>query len=390
MASTKNINDADPMFSLFTRSYNTSFSVSIVQDLLRDSGVLVNEAETFYARLGESRAHMQAEQVAANITYSVIEAYWNLVLAREQLAIREKTLEIAISLLADNERKLAVGLTAQPEVIQAKSTRAQEEDRVLLARTEVLRAEDVLRVLIAGGIARTDSDDLSVWKTRLVPGAERLPDQIPLADEDQFYVLALGEAMQSRPDVKIANLSLEEAKRRLDVALNKREHNLELAISTDTSGRDATLGRSIHETFSDKFFTWRVGIAYSVPLGNSSAEAGYQQSQRSVDRAKEELAIMKIAAFREIRDAYRSYQTATQRIQTTRASVEYSDLVWRNEQEKMRLGLTTTFQVSQTARDLAEAETARKQAEIDRILAFYRLQQARGKLTAWNPEIAGN
>jgi outer membrane protein TolC len=46
--------------------------------------------------------------------------------------------------------------------------------------------------------------------------------------------------------------------------------------------------------------------------------------------------------------------------------------------------------VSQTARDLAEAETARKQAEIDRILAFYRLQQARGKLTAWNPEIAGN
>jgi outer membrane protein TolC len=312
------------------------------------------------------------------------------VLAREQLAIREKTLEIAISLLADNERKLAVGLTAQPEVIQAKSTRAQEEDRVLLARTEVLRAEDVLRVLIAGGIARTDSDDLSVWKTRLVPGAERLPDQIPLADEDQFYVLALGEAMQSRPDVKIANLSLEEAKRRLDVALNKREHNLELAISTDTSGRDATLGRSIHETFSDKFFTWRVGIAYSVPLGNSSAEAGYQQSQRSVDRAKEELAIMKIAAFREIRDAYRSYQTATQRIQTTRASVEYSDLVWRNEQEKMRLGLTTTFQVSQTARDLAEAETARKQAEIDRILAFYRLQQARGKLTAWNPEIAGN
>jgi hypothetical protein len=74
MASTKNINDADPMFSLFTRSYNTSFSVSIVQDLLRDSGVLVNEAGTFYARLGESRARMQAEQVAANITYSVVVA----------------------------------------------------------------------------------------------------------------------------------------------------------------------------------------------------------------------------------------------------------------------------------------------------------------------------
>jgi cell division septation protein DedD len=83
---------------------------------------------------------------------------------------------------------------------------------------------------------------------------------------------------------------------------------------------------------------------------------------------------------REIREAVRGIETAIKRVEVTRAATQLAQTQLEAEQEKFRLGLSTSFEVLQFQRELTDARSAETQSLSDYNVELARLDQRTGVL----------
>jgi outer membrane protein TolC len=83
-------------------------------------------------------------------------------------------------------------------------------------------------------------------------------------------------------------------------------------------------------------------------------------------------------AFLEIRDAVRNVQTDYKRVQAYKVARELSQQNLEAEEKKLKVGLTTNYQVLLLQRDLADAHSLELRATIDYNLALAALDRAMG------------
>jgi outer membrane protein TolC len=83
---------------------------------------------------------------------------------------------------------------------------------------------------------------------------------------------------------------------------------------------------------------------------------------------------------REVRQAIRGIETASKRVEVTRAASKLARTQLEAEQEKFRLGLSTSFRVLEFQRELTDARTSETQALSDYNVELGRLDLRTGKL----------
>ncbi len=83
---------------------------------------------------------------------------------------------------------------------------------------------------------------------------------------------------------------------------------------------------------------------------------------------------------REVRQAIRGIETASKRVEVTRAASRLAQTQLEAEQEKFRLGLSTSFRVLEFQRDLTDARSSEIQALSDYNVELGRLDLRTGKL----------
>ena len=81
---------------------------------------------------------------------------------------------------------------------------------------------------------------------------------------------------------------------------------------------------------------------------------------------------------RQLRQAVRNIESAIKRIEVTRATIVLAQTQLEAEQEKFRLGLSTSFQVLEFQRDLTDARSAATRALSDYNVELARLDQRMG------------
>jgi outer membrane protein len=124
---------------------------------------------------------------------------------------------------------------------------------------------------------------------------------------------------------------------------------------------------------------WTFGVQVSYPLGRSTQEvnlarARLQQTQQQLNLKDQEL-----QAAAEVRNAGRNVNTNRRRVEASRATRILSERQLEAEQKKFAVGLSTSFEVVQAQRDLANARNSELQAIIDYVQAlvdFDAVQQA--------------
>ncbi len=113
------------------------------------------------------------------------------------------------------------------------------------------------------------------------------------------------------------------------------------------------------QVFSADFPTWTLGLAFSYPLGKSTAEAALARARIERDQANARLKSLEIGAVREIRQAAWRVEQNQQRIETTRLGRELAEQRLDAEQKRFEVGMSTSFLVIQAQRDLAVAAQQR-------------------------------
>ncbi|MBI3079532.1 MAG: TolC family protein, partial [Deltaproteobacteria bacterium] len=289
------------------------------------------------------------------------------VLARKTLTVRQQSLDLAQELLRITRARVEAGVLARIEIVQAEAEVASRREAVILAQNAVGNAEDNLRAILS-----LDTDtrwaDLAITPTD-EPRFERREVRV---DE------SLRAALTSRPDLSAAKLDLQNRGINVRVAENSLLPSLNFSGTVGLQGLDQTL-RSDFETLGErKFWQWNAGMLLEQPLGNRAAKADLSQRRLEQDRAVIQLRNLEQRIATEVRQAVRTLTSNLERIEATRAARTLAEQKVRAEEEKLRVGLSTTFNVQQFQRDLTDAQVSEIQAQTDYQRSLINLERVKG------------
>jgi outer membrane protein TolC len=133
---------------LFNPYYQTELSFNVQQPLLKNFGPKIAKKEITIARQNYSISEAQLKTQVLETIYQVEDAYWNLVLAQENLKVRQQSLQLARDELAKTSKEIEVGQQAAIEILNVQATVSQREADIVQAEADVRIAENRLKVVL--------------------------------------------------------------------------------------------------------------------------------------------------------------------------------------------------------------------------------------------------
>lgn len=247
--------------------WDSVLTLSLAQPLLRGFGSDVNTARIALARNEDRRSLQSLRERLLSIVAEAERAYWNLVLARQELVIRQWLVEVGEDVRDIVERRQQLDVTladfadAVATVESRKADVIRSERRVAVAVDELKRILNDPRYPLGSEVTIVPSE----WMVS-TPLRYSLPE-------------ALATAVRESPAVQKAVLAIDDASIRELVADNGRLPQLDLAAEMAYFGQSGDFGPSWSEVGEASFIDYVVGLQFSQPIGNRAAEAEYRQAR---------------------------------------------------------------------------------------------------------------
>lgn len=339
---------------LFNPAYTGGLALTLTQPLLRNAGIDINKTFIKVAQNNaEVEQHVFRDRVLTVIA-TVEQTYWEVVYAYDNLKVAQAALKAAEELLASNRAKAKAGVMSLVDVLQAEAAVASRVEQVLVAEKAIRDQEDQLRRL-------------------LNPGEEDLRQDVRLTPTDLPTVLleplslqeAIDTAIEQRPEIVQAKKNVESGELNKQFARNQLLPTLSFQGTMGLAGLGRDYGDSFNKNFSGDYYNYGAGLVLSYPLGNRSAVSTYNKRQLESRNAETALASVRQQIIIGVREAVRRVQTDFKRIETTRSARIMAEKQLQAEQERLKVGLSTTRFVLDFQRDLATAQGNELRATID-------------------------
>jgi outer membrane protein TolC len=378
------------IISSFNPSTTARLQLAFSQPLLRGFDIDATRAQIDIATRNRTIADTLVQDEVVGTSSDAERAYWLLVSAVAQSDVQQRALDLALELERTNRARVDVGQSPPLDLVAARAEVAQRRENLIVARTNVRQAEDLLRTLIL------DQKRADFWNVRLEP-TDRVPPIGPPPNVDA----AVRRALAERTDLQRARKEIEIADTGIALARNDTRPDLRIEANyiTDaaggtrlvrTGGFPGTItgsevtgyGSVLGQIATFDYPTWTVGMTFTYPLGKSAAEANLARTRIEKDQATTRLRGLEFAAVREVRDAAWRLEQNQQRIETAKLSRELAQQRLEAEQKRFDVGMSTSFLVIQAQRDLAIAANNELQSYLEyqlSIIAFETAQQVGGR-----------
>jgi outer membrane protein TolC len=255
----------------FTSEYVTFAGINIVQPLMKNGGFTAARSKMKDARLAREIARQSLRRQKMLTVARTEIAFWNVLEADRILGLREQSLDIARTLVKDNQSRLEQGKMAEMEVEQAKVGAARRERLWLDARAQ--RTEAVRGLMNAMG--RQMGEEQVV-----VRAEDKMPSVREFAPEDM-----MNTALERHPDMLIAGKEVELRQLRLAVAKNQRWPQMDLVGSYGLNGLGDSMSTSQQDVKDGEYESWSVGIVARLPLGGDR-EAAAELKKARLEKTK--------------------------------------------------------------------------------------------------------
>lgn len=350
--------------------YESAVELIFTQPLLRDFGIAVNIAPIRQAQNAEEIAQQRLLQTILDAIFTVQQGYWELVFRIQDLDARRESQKLAEDFLAENRIRVELGTLAPIELVQAETQVKTRQGDVITAEAAMREAEDVLKEIL--NIPET----LGTWRIRLQP--RDTPPFVPLTDipiDDK-----IGFALQHRPDIAQSQLNIASQEIMRNVARNQRLPQVDFEARASVSGFGGDAGNAITNIGEVEGYNWSFLLRFSYPLGNRAANNELLRQNLLLQQARIDQRKIERTAAREVFQAVRNLEEASQRVEVRRAATVLARTQLEAEQEKFRLGLSTSFNVLQFQSQLTTARSDETRALSDYNVALARLDQVTGTL----------
>ena len=344
--------------ALGTTPYAGSIALSVRQPLLQGAGTAVNRAARDRARLGVKAADLGFKSSVLTVVHDVEFAYYNLVFAREQLGVRQFSLDVAQRLLDENRTRLQAGDRTELDVLQSSVAVGNARLAVVTAVQSVRDREDALLKLIGRFAFDTPVGPVAL-------GDESVPDvSVPRS---------YGLARAGQPELLSAQVNLSQL--RLDVltADNSRRPALDLAGGLNLASRERSYPEAATQLFTARGESWSLGLNLTLPWGLKAENARYRQAVTSLDSAQTRFEQLDQNLLAQVRTAVRAVETGKESLAVATSTRDLSQQTYDREKARYDAGLSTV-------RLLRDAEADLNSAKISELQLRVSLRQALAEL----------
>jgi outer membrane protein TolC len=342
--------------------------LTVTQALLQGFGPAVNLAAVRQAELGTVASRFELRAFTEALLAEAETAYWNFVLAREEIAIFESSLEVARRQRDETELRIEVGLLPEVEAAAARAEVALREQALIDARS--LLEERRLRLL-----RLLNPDHGNSFDQRILATTEPRMEPTPVQDLPER--LQLAEKM--RPELGEARMLLEQQRLETVVTRNGLLPRLDFFITLGKTGYADSFSGSFHE-LDGKTYDLRTGLRLNRALGNRAAEARHLAARTSRQQAQESVANLQQLVRLDVRLAVNDLERVRQQISASAVTRALQEETLAAERERFDVGASTTLLVSQAQRDLLASQIAEVEAIVNYRIALVNLFLAEGAL----------
>lgn len=314
-----------------------------------EPGIALTYTLLDFGRSAQSAERARQQLVAANFTFNrqlqavvfgVQRAYYRLDAAHGMERAAERNLELARTVLAAAEQRLAVGLATKPEALLARQVEARARYDLENAKVAVKNAEADLALALGLPANRP---------LRI----ETLAAQTPVA-LDGAVESVIADALRDRPDLaaraaelRAAEAEVEKARTAFLPTVGFRGAYGQQIWDYQAGGRS---GLEANEPAYDTRFTidWALFTGFERRNALRAAEAASQA-------ARAELAATQIDAIAEVWRSYHDYRAAARKVEFAGALFTASDDAYAATLATYKVGLSDIVELLTAERDLANA-----------------------------------
>ena len=323
--------------------FNSFAGLTFRQPLLRNFGFTTNLAALRIARYQFGLSEWEFKQALLDTVASTIFAFNDLYEAQKNLESSIRIRDLTNQTVLDNEKRVALGIIARLDVVEAQAQLASRDERVLAATNSVTRAQNRIKPLIFDNAQEALSYNLEAQGY----GEPQI--------SDDFSAL-LTSLLDSAPNYRIGVIALEIARLRLVHDRNQTLPTLDLIAQAGFRGTGGSLGGSIESAFSRDNDFYSLGVSIEFPVFNRSGRAREAISAQRERIAEVDLERIKQAIQFEFHTSFQIMQTNHKRVDATRSARELAAQSLEAEQKKLEAGTSSTFFVLRLQSDLALAE----------------------------------
>jgi len=353
---------------LFTGNLNDYFqsnvTVTYIQPLLRSFGREATELAINVAKFNKEGALEQFRTSLVTIVSQVKTQYYQLYSLRENLKVKQTSLKLAETILANTQAQVKAGVLPAMEILNAQFGVATQQKGMIDAERALKDQVDVMRVLLQ---------------------VRDVSDIIPVDDPFRAnYQVDEGEAVRyalaQRYDLLQQRIALKTSELQSRVAKTQTLPQLDFTSSVAATGLSQNFGTDVDRVARSKYPVWNAGLQFTYPIGNDAARNDYVKSMLAVEQTRTQIRSLEETIARDVRTAIRAVYSGYKQLEVTARGRAYAEEVVQAYIKKQKVGLATTKDVLDVLNNMVAAEATEIQAVADYNSAIVNLWKTTGEL----------
>jgi outer membrane protein TolC len=339
----------NPLYTNPNPAYNSDLTLSVSQPLLKGLGTAVNKAAIERARIGVEKAGLDFRTAVLQVVYNVEAAYYNLCYAREQMIVKQHTLDLANTLYNEAKVRRESGVATQLDELQAEVGIANARLGLLQANQAIKDREDALMALIGQ------------FELGTPVGSVRFPEDLPA---DPSFDASYKLARDNQPSLLSAYALQKQYQIDTVVAKNGRLPSLNLDAAYGYNAREKTIHESINELPGSEGRSWQVGLSLSVPWGLKAERAKYRSALNVASQNQTRISQLEQNLMANVRTAVRTVLTDEESVIIAAKATELSNGIYEREKSRFSTGTSTARRVLEAQNDLENARISELQTRV--------------------------
>jgi outer membrane protein TolC len=337
-----------------------AFTVS--QPVLKNTGGYLDRRTVKSAELNSLATELATQREIETLVYGAMSDYWNLVIIRQLIQSKERSVKFAQQFLSTTLEEKKLGTAEDTDVLAARANVLVRKDELLGTKEFERIWEENLRV------------KLGLGPYIHVVTVEKVPRFMTVDKSEASLVSA---ALAQRRDYRASKRELELREVKLEMARNQRWPSLDLYSSLELNDIQTSYSNALGNVDNPN---WVVGMQFSVPLENRAARASKKRADIEKTSA---IVALKDLENRIANSVTRHYQEVKSRRRIVNQSKQALSLQREKlgqEMNKYSLGRSTSDLIVRFQDDVVAAEMSHFEAWLAYKTAALNLVLAEGSL----------
>ena len=359
-------------FSTYSPLINSSFRATATQHLLQGFGLGLNQRFIVQAKNDRRITDSAFRQQVLYTVNQVENVYWGLVSAYEDEQAKERALAQSTQLTQDNRRQLQIGTLAPLDVVNSDAAVATDQQALTASKSNLEYQQLIMKQAIARNL-----EDKALIDAPIIPTDRVALDR--LAEEDESQEQLVQEAYANNPSIEQAALSMKNN----EITIKAEKNGLLPTVdayafygSSSVSGSQSpylsnfatgqpaapnTVPTVDYSTgfghlFNNSSPDEGVGVNINIPLRNRVAQADQARSQMEYRQAQMRLQQLYTQVRIQVVNALYALTNDRAQVSAAKAGRDYAAQSLDAEQKKFKLGASTSANVLQQQRNMANSD----------------------------------